>query len=222
MGDWWDLPSLNSHVDSGSLEAEGRRIKADIDCGNEAFRRLVAPMQAEIARLATGHCKRWNPRRVFLFGNHEHRITRAVNSDPKLAGFLSLDLLETPGFERHPFLEIVDVAGICFSHYFANTHSGKNIGGSIENRLSRIGRSFCAGHEQGMLYGLKQYPGKVVRHGLVCGSYYLHDEPYRGLQSNGEWRGVVVLNEVRNGGEYDVMPLSLSYLKRRFGDDEAV
>jgi hypothetical protein len=44
----------------------------------------------------------------------------------------------------------------------------------------------------------------------------LHDEDYRGLQSNGEWRGIVVLNEVHNGG-YDIMPLSMDYLRRKYG-----
>lgn len=42
-----------------------------------------------------------------------------------------------------------------------------------------------------------------------------HDEPYRDAQSNGEWRGVVCLNEVRDG-TYDVMPLSMDYLSRKY------
>jgi hypothetical protein len=45
IGDWWDFPSLSTHDAPGSKEAEGRRVKPDIDAGNEAFARLVAPMQ---------------------------------------------------------------------------------------------------------------------------------------------------------------------------------
>lgn len=37
IGDWWDLPSLSTHDAPGSKEAEGRRVKPDIDAGNDAF-----------------------------------------------------------------------------------------------------------------------------------------------------------------------------------------
>jgi hypothetical protein len=43
------------------------------------------------------------------------------------------------------------IDGVHYSHYFSNTHSGKPIGGSIDNRLNKIGHSFVAGHEQGLL-----------------------------------------------------------------------
>lgn len=216
-GDHWDMPSCNRHAELGSLEREGSRIFDDINAGNEAWEMLFAPMWAEIKRRADKHRKRWNPRRVYTRGNHEDRLDRYINANPETKEILSTDAMETPGFERHPFLEIVEIDGIWYSHYFANTHSGRAIGGSIDNRLNRIGRSFVQGHEQGFLYGVRQFPGKLTRHGLVAGSFYMHDEKYRGLQSNSEWRGIVVLNEVRDGGNYDVMPLSMDYLLRKFG-----
>lgn len=216
LGDHWDMPSLNSHVPVGGEELEGRRMIEDIQSGNEAFRRLVAPMEAEIARLAKQHKRRWEPERHFLFGNHEDRITRLVAEQPRYRGILSLDHLETPGFERHKFLDIVEVDGIAYSHYFSNTHGSRPIGGSIDNRLNKIGKSFVQGHEQGLLYGIRQFPGKLTRHGLVAGSFYLHDESYRGAQGNGEWRGIVILNEVHSGS-YDIMPLSMAYLEKRYG-----
>lgn len=213
LGDWWDFPSLNSHIKPGSLEAEGRRIQDDIDVGNEQFRILTCPL---IRQLASGQgASSWNPECHFLRGNHEYRILRAVDERPELCGFLHYSLLRTPGFTVHDFLAIVEIDGIAYSHYFANVHSGRPIGGSIDNRLNKIGRTFIAGHEQGFLYGTRQFPGKLRRHGLVAGSFYLHDEDYRGAQGNGEWRGIVVLNEVCNG-DFDIMPLSMDYLRRRF------
>lgn len=194
---------------------EGMRISDDIEVGNEAFRRLIAPMEKEQARRIKGHLPRWNPRKVFCFGNHEHRLTRVITELPKFRGALTLDSMLTPGFERHPFLEIVDIDGIWYSHYFSNTQSGRPIGGSIDNRLNKIGNSFVMGHQQGFLYGVRQFPGNVQKHGLVAGSFYLHDEHYRDVQSNGEWRGLVVLNEVHNGS-YDIMPLSMAYLRRKY------
>jgi hypothetical protein len=215
-GDWWDMPSCSSHDEPGSLTAEGRRLSDDIAAGNEAFKLLVAPMEKEIARRADGHRRRWNPERIFLFGNHEFRMDRYINARPELVGMFSRDQMLTPGFTRHEFLQIVERDGIWYSHYFANQKSGRNLGGSIDNRLNKIGNSFVAGHEQGLLYGIRQFPGSLTRHGLVAGSFYLHDEEYRGVQCNGEWRGIVVMNEVQNGN-FDVMPLSMTYLRRRFG-----
>jgi hypothetical protein len=215
LGDHWDFPSLNGHSEPGSIELEGSRYKDDLDVGNEAFRRLCAPMNAEIARVARNRKKRWLPRKVFLGGNHEARADRVAKNDPKWLGVIGSHNCETLDFERHPFLDIVNIDGIAYSHFFQSAHSSHAIGGTIENRLSKIGRSFVQGHQQGLLYGIKQYPGSITRHGLVAGSFYQHDESYRGPQGNDEWRGVVVLNEVRDGN-FDVMPLSMAYLKRKF------
>src|SRR3546814_16677199 len=49
---------------------------------------------------------------------------------------------------------------------------------------------------------------------IVAGSAYLHDEEYKG-QANAHWRGVVVLNEVRDG-QFCEMPLTLDYLCRKY------
>jgi hypothetical protein len=55
-----------------------------------------------------------------------------------------------------------------------------------------------------------------VKHGLVAGRFYQHSEGYRSAAvQNSEWSGIVVKNEV-NRGTYDLMPLSMSYLHRKF------
>jgi hypothetical protein len=215
IGDHWDMPSLSSYDKPGGLALEGTRIKDDIEAGNEAFARLVKPMEVEIQRRIKNKGKRWHPERIYCFGNHEQRLDRISANDAKFAGVLTKDVMLTPGFTRHEFLEIVEVDGVSYSHYFANQHSGRPIGGSIDNRLNKIGRTFVQGHEQGLCYGIRQFPGQMTRHGLVAGSFYLHDEDYRGVQCNGEWRGIVVLNEVHNGS-FDVMPLSMDYLRRKY------
>jgi hypothetical protein len=216
IGDWATMPSLSSYDKPGSIKLEGARIKDDIDVANAAAKVLVAPMEMEIERRKRRKIKQWNPQRIFCKGNHEQRLDRVAANDAKFEGVLSSDMIVLSGFETHEFLEIVEVDGVSYSHYFANTHSGKAIGGSIDNRLNKIGRSFVQGHQQGLLYGIRQFPGEMTRHGLVAGSFYLHDEEYRGAQSNGEWRGIVVLNEVKEGS-YDVMPLSMEYLRRKYG-----
>lgn len=215
LGDWWDCPSLSSHEQPGSMATEGARYEDDVRVGNEAFARLCAPMEAEQARLKRNKEKQWNPEKHFLFGNHEHRITRAVNASPKLAGAIGLHHLDTRDFKRHAFLERVWLDGVLYSHYFQSAHSHHAIGGSIDSMLNKIGASFVMGHRQGFQYGTRIQASGKTWHGLVAGSCYLSVEGYRGAQGQRHWRGVVVLNEVQDG-EYCIMPLTLNYLARKY------
>jgi hypothetical protein len=80
--------------------------------------------------------------------------------------------------------------------------SGKPFGGSAEYRIGKIKRSFVQGHEQGLKYHIEPVGDKRI-HGLVAGSFYVHDEDYKGPQANNHWRGFCVLNNVQNG-EYDL------------------
>jgi hypothetical protein len=215
LGDHWDMPSLSAWEAPGSLATEGARYEADIDAGNEAFERLCLPMEREQQRRRDKHRVRWEPEKHFLFGNHEDRIDRALRKEPKYTGMIGRHHCLTRDWKRHEYLEVVNIDGILYSHYFANVNSGRSICGSIDNRLNKIGESFAQGHEQGFLYGCRQFPTGKTKHGLVCGSFYLHDEPYKGRQGNGHWRGLVILNEVHDG-TYDIMPLSMGYLEAKY------
>jgi hypothetical protein len=216
IGDWWDMGSLNSHSAPGSTELEGTRYQDDLDAGNEAFARLCAPMEAEIAKRERIHKHRWRPRKVFLGGNHEHRADRVASNEPKWKGIIGSHNCQTRDFERHEFLKIVEIDGIKYCHYFPNPFSGKPIGGTIVNRLNHIGSSFVQGHQQGFLYASKQFPDHV-KHGIVCGRFYQHTERYRATDvQKSEWNGIVVLNQVNNG-DFDIMPLRMDYLARKFG-----
>lgn len=215
IGDHWDMPSLSMHDGPGSQRMEGARYEDDVQVGNDAFARLCAPMEAEQARLERNHRARWTPRKVFCFGNHENRINRAINNAPKWAGTIGEHHLLTRDWERQPFLTRVWQDGLVYSHYFQSSHSSHAIGGSIDNRLNKIGASFVQGHEQGFRYGTRIQASGATWHGLVAGSAYLHDEDYRGNQGQDHWRGVVVLNEVKDG-DYCVMPLTMDYLCRKY------
>jgi len=214
IGDHWDNPAFSMHDAKGSLIMEGARYEDDIAAGNEAFVRLGAPMFKEIKRQSRNK-KGWNPERHFAFGNHENRVQRALNSEPKLIGCVGMHHMVTNGWKRHPFLQRFWIDGLVYSHYFQAQNSSFAISGTIDNRLNKIGESFVQGHAQGFMYGNRVYPTGTVRHGLVAGSSYLHQEGYKGAQGNNHFRGIVVLNEVRNGN-YCVMPLTLSYLCKRY------
>lgn len=218
VGDHWDMASLNGHEQPGSAPMEGKRFADDIFVGNEAFARICKPMEAEIERRKRRHIKRWEPECHFLVGNHEARADRVASNDPRLLGTVGSDQCDVRGWKRHGFLERAWIDGIVYSHYFQSSHSNRPLGGEVSNRLNRIGASFAQGHEQGFRYGNRITASGVTWNGLVAGSAYLHIEDYRGAQGQRHWRGIVVLNSVENG-EYDIMPLSLKYLCKKYSGD---
>jgi hypothetical protein len=81
-----------------------------------------------------------------------------------------------------------------YAHFFAQPLTGRAISGTIATRIAKIGGSFVQGHEQGLKRGEVQYATGETAYGVVAGSCYLHDEPYKGA-ANRHWRGVVVLND---------------------------
>lgn len=214
LGDHWDFPSLNGHEEPGSAPLEGARYQDDLQSGNEAFKRLSEPMDAEIKRRRDKHRERWNPRKVFLKGNHETRADRVANNNPKFIGTIGSDNCDTRDWEKHEFLEVVNIDGVLYSHFFQTSHSGRPIGGTVHNKLTKIGSSFVQGHVQGLDIGTKIMGSGKTWWGIVAGSAYTHIEEYRGNQGQRHWRGIVVLNDVRDG-EFEPMPLTLNHLCRK-------
>lgn len=214
LGDHWDMPSLSSY-DKGKKAFEGRRYKADIKAGNDAFCILNGPLERYNQHLPE-HLQWW-PELVLLGGNHDHgRILRAVNDSPEFEGVLSLaDLDPGPRWEMHDFLKPVWLDGIAYCHYFYHPNTGRPYSGeNLYPRLKTIGHSFTMGHQQTFSYAHRAV-GNVRHHGLVLGTSYLHDEDYLGPQGNNYWRGVVVKHQVEDG-MYDPMFVSFDYLCRKY------
>ena len=215
-GDHADMESL-SHWDKGKLQFEGRRYRRDIDAANYGFELLCAPMEEFNERqTTTDHLsRRYRPERHVTLGNHEDRIRRAVEEDPKLEGLMSVADLDFRGWQVHPFLVPVRIDGVYYAHYFANPMTGRPYGGAVKNRVRQVGHSFSMGHQQTLDYGVEFTSAGEQRNGLVAGACYLHDEDYKGPQGNAHWRGVIVKHQV-SGGAYDPMFVSLDYLCRRY------
>jgi len=209
LGDHWDMESVSRHSPIGSLDKENKRIHADIEAGNKALQLLEEFMDGFTPK-----------RKILLRGNHEQRLANFVANNPALEGTVSFDDFNDKalGWEVVDYFRgsprAIEVDGIQYAHFFANPNSGQPIGGTIQNRLSKIGSSFVQGHQQGLLQGNVQYATGLIRHGIVAGSAYLHDEDYKGM-ANAHWRGIVVLNEVDNG-QFCEMPLTLDYLCRKY------
>lgn len=221
IGDFWDCPSMSSYSPAGGLEKENARLTADIEAGMAAMRRLMTPIHTEIARLRTNKKKQWNPRLIFTEGNHCNRLNRLASEDARFEGVVGSHLcdVESFGWERYKFLEPVEVDQVYYSHYWQSGLSSRPIGGTIDNRLNKLCVSFVCGHEQGLRYGSRSLATGKTLHGIVAGSCYLGVEDYRGPQARNEWRGTVVLHDVRDG-QFEPMFLSLRYLCQEYADED--
>lgn len=209
LGDHWDMPSL-SHWDRGKMKFEGRRYKLDVESGNAAFDLLNAPIRQYNKR----HLTKYNPRKVFLMGNHEFRLETTIQENPILDGQISYADLDTQDWEVYPYQQIVFIDGIGYVHCYVNTMTGRPLGGMAATRLKTIGHSFTQGHQQTLDYAIRFVAGKS-QHGLIAGACYLHDEEYKGYQGNAHWRGVIVKHDVKDGS-YNPMMVDLEYLCRKY------
>lgn len=217
LGDHFDMPSLSSY-DKGTKRAEGRHVEDDIEIGKLAMERFMKPINAYNALRKKHKMKLYKPELHFCLGNHEERIMRHVNANPELHGFLSYDNLELEsfGWTVHDFLELVEIDGITYSHYMANPNTGRPWGGVARTRLNNVGFTFTMGHQQGKDLAEKHLANGQVIRALIAGSYYVHDEDYKGYQGNAHWRGCIYKHDVKGDGDYSLMELPIEYMLREW------
>lgn len=209
IGDWADMPSLSLY-DKGKRCYEGRRYVKDIEAANYSLERFERTLEDYNRKNPEAP---YNPRKVITFGNHEFRIERATQLDATLDGKLTIEDLDfgRRGWECYPFLEVVDIDGVQYSHYFISGSMGRPVS-SAAALLKARGGSATMGHVQRMDVA---YHPQTQAIGLFCGTCYLHDEEYLGPQGNNAPRQIIMKHEVENG-RYDLMAVSLKFLQKRY------
>jgi Calcineurin-like phosphoesterase len=213
LGDFADMESLSSY-DQGKKSFEGKRYVKDIKAAEQAMDCLLSPLREYNARAKKNKEKQYKPRLILTLGNHEQRINRAVNDDPKLEGLIKLEDLPYQDWEVHPFLVPVFVDGVAYCHYFPTGVLGRPAA-SASAMVSKLHMSCIAGHQQGKQVAYGKRPDGSTITCIIAGSCYEHDEGYLDHQSNNHFRGIVMLHEVNNGA-YDEMFVSLKYLRKKY------
>lgn len=215
LGDFADMSSLSSY-DMGKKSFEGRRYKSDIEATHKGMQALLEPLKEYNQRMRRTKHSLYVPRLVLTMGNHEDRISRAVNGDAKLEGTIGLDDLKYKefGWEVYPFMQPVIIDGVAYSHYFVTGIAGRPAP-SAQLQLNKKHMSCIAGHQQGFQIATGHRADGKRLTSIIAGSCYEHDEDYLGPQGNKHWRGILVLHDVKEG-EFDLMPVSLSYLKEKY------
>lgn len=214
-GDSADMPSLASY-DKGKKSFQGRTYRADIDAHLDFQERMWAPVKATKKRL---------PYRVFLEGNHEHRIVRAIESQPELDGMIGLKDLEiaryyddfvpydgnTPG--------VINIDGINFAHYFVSGVMGKPIGGEhpATTLLTKLHCSSVAFHLHLADYSVHTNGyGKKI-HGVVSGVYTDYDSDWAGRAGKLWWQGVVIGRGIDGSGNLNPQFMGIEELRKNYG-----
>lgn len=216
IGDFADMPSLSSY-DVGKKAFEGRQYSKDIESVRKGMELLLTPLNKLQIRQATNKKKVYAPRMVLTLGNHENRIDRAINDDRKLEGLISIDDLgyEAFGWEVFPFLDIVMIEGVAFSHYFVTGTAGRP-SSTANAQLNKQHCSCISGHQQGLQIATGKRADGSLLTSIIAGSFYLHDEEYLGKQGNKHWRGALMLHGVEDS-QFDLNLLPMRYLKEKYG-----
>lgn len=208
IGDFADMPSLSFYA-KGKKSFEGRRFNLDVEAAHDAMELLVKEFR---------DIPGYKPRMVLTLGNHEARITRFVEEFAVLDGTISLHSLayESFGWEVFPYLQVVEIDGVEYAHYFKGLGAKGFPVSSAKALLNARGGSAVMGHTQ---HTDVAFHAKTQQIGIFCGTCYLHDEEYLGEQGNVQRRQIVVLHEVEDG-RCDPMFVSLDFLRRRYSAPE--
>jgi len=218
LGDGADMRSLNSYDTRYPQAIVSQSYEADINVYNDAQERIRSKLKRN---------KKKRPFWIGIEGNHENRIKKAINNDPRLEGSnygISFGHLQTDHWfdEYHEYENsgpaIADYDGVSYSHYFSSGAYGTAISGTHHaysviqhrNHSSTCGHS----HKRSIYFKDQAHPVGII--GLVAGCYKGGDEGWAG-QANGEWwKGVIIKREISQG-MYEPEFVSLDRLRKEYG-----
>ena len=219
LGDGADMKSLNSYDTRKPQALVAQSYEADIDHYNDAMERVRAPFKKS---------KRKRPAFYGFEGNHEHRIKRAIEVDPRLEGIkhgISYSHLNTDKwfdeyheyFNSAPALHSYD--GVTYAHFLSSGNFGTAMSGEHHayNLIKKRHSSITVGHSHKRNIFFKDDAYPVASIGLVAGCFKGADEAWAGQANNDWWKGVIIKRDVGNGW-YDPEFVSLKRLKEEYGD----
>jgi predicted MPP superfamily phosphohydrolase len=213
-GDHWDMESLSSY-DKGKASFYGRAYKKDIDAGLEANERLWEPIKRS---------KKKMPRRVFLTGNHEHRLHRVLQYQSELEGTIGPKDFD---LERY-YDDIVEYEGatpgritidnILYAHFFVSGVKGLPVGGANPARmlLQKQHVSATSFHLHLVDWAVETTGKGNKIMGMFAGVGHDRIEDFAGASSELWWPGVIIKHNVDNGC-YDPQFISLKTLQKEYG-----
>jgi hypothetical protein len=161
---------------------------------------------------------------VSFIGNHEHRITRAIDAQPELEGTISLKDIE---LERYSSTVVdyeglypgtLDVDGVCYSHFLVSGVMGRPIGGErhASALITKKLGSCTVGHTHIFDFHLRPRPDGTKAMSVVCPCAMDYDAEWAG-QSGKMWSKGLVIKRNVSQGMYDLEYCSMERLRKEYG-----
>tara|TARA_R110000744_G_scaffold372159_1_gene483673 strand:- start:33 stop:821 length:789 start_codon:yes stop_codon:yes gene_type:complete len=221
IGDFLSLDCLSSWDKNKRLKMEGLRYAHEIDLGKLALKHMFKPMKEYNKKRREQHKSGYQPRFVFVEGNHENRLPRYLEEHPELEGTmdiyedLQLELLHAQWVSYDDYLEI---EGIQFCHIpFAK--NGRPIGRMhiCKQALELSAKSVVFGHtHKGTWENMYRIGAEHLQQALNIGCFFEHQPDYVAGAPSDYWRGVMLL-ETYDYQRFDFSTVSLSRLRAEYG-----
>lgn len=218
IGDGWDMPSLCS-FDKGKKSFMFQSVKEDIEAGHKAEELIFGPMLQYNNTRSQWKKKQYNPAIIKILGNHEARVAKLLEYEPRWDGVLSMDSFRTrlPIKEQVvDFLDYCIIDDIAYSHYFVSGVMSRPCS-SARILLQKKLMSCTMGHTHTLesADGVRA-DGKRMR-ALICGSFHAKDHKgFAGTQVDSiYWNGLIHKLNV-NEGDYDRVEIGMDRLEREY------
>ena len=218
LGDGADMKSLNSYDTRYPQAIVSQSYEKDIDTYNESQDMIRQPYRIS---------KRKRPAWIGMEGNHENRIKKAIQLDPRLEGSkygVSFSHLQTDYWfsDYHEYVNsapaIADYDGVSYAHYFSSGNFGTATSGThhaytlLQNRNCS---SVCGhSHKRSVYFKDSAHPTGII--GVVAGCYKGADEGWAGQANRDWWKGAVVFRNIDNG-LFEPQFISQKAMKEEYG-----
>ena len=227
IGDFGNLDSISFHNKGKPLISEGMRLSDDLASMQDAFNRIVHPMDEENKKLSSYKHKKYKPEVYWMEGNHEDRTWRYIQDKPELSGFVPThDFVGAAehGFKVIPYKDYVYIEGIGFTHApLAPSHNVALSGKFICHRAAE-------GSQQSVVFGHVHHrsihsvsrntansSGTTRIDSISCGCFFDYNPEYvRGNEGQlNWWRGLMMLTHIAPG-EVDIETIDIRRLKQDY------
>jgi hypothetical protein len=218
LGDSWDMPSL-CHYDRGKKDFVFKSFKEDIEAGHKAESIMFGELVKYNNTRSKWKKKQYNPLILKLLGNHEYRLKKLLDYEPRWEGTVSMTDFNTrlPLEETVvPFMDFCVLDDIAYAHYFVSGTMGRPFV-SANSLVAKRAMSCTMGHNHSLdTARLVRPTGEVIR-GLIAGSF--HDEEHESFAGpqvdNIWWNGLIHKRDVRKG-DYDLEEISIKRLRKEY------
>jgi hypothetical protein len=211
-GDWATFDSFSRHTEKGSRESQlAPTWKQDLNSllqSVEAFEKGFG-------------CKDYQ--KVMTEGNHELRVAKYENTDPRLYGSLApqwREIFTERGWRVVDFGEYYFIDSVGFIHHPING-AGKAFGGVTGNQRAAADAVFSIvhGHDHKLEFSSRAKIGPVRPVEIIsigCSLPWGHVEQYAKLGTTGWWWGCVTLT-IRGGQIIDKSATSMLTIMEKYG-----